>query len=110
MKTKAAMMVLLLLSGIIAGCTGDADEGDNEDIDSTTLQNLFDESFQDFVNNTTVNVNNHYHNNTTVINYHTTNDYNNTTNVDEGDVNNIELEIRLIANPISDDLLGVISL
>ena len=64
------MMVLLLLSGIIAGCTGDADEGDNEDIDSTTLQNLFDESFQDFVNNTTVNVNNHYHNNTTVINYH----------------------------------------
>ena len=88
MKSKAAMMVLLLLSGIIAGCTGDADEGDNEDIDSTTLQNLFDESFQDFVNNTTVNVNNHYHNNTTVINYHTTNDYNNTTNVDEGDVNN----------------------
>ena len=30
--------------------------------------------------------------------------------INKGDVNNIELEIRLIANPISDDLLGVISL
>lgn len=30
--------------------------------------------------------------------------------INEGDVNKIELEIRLIANPISDDLLGVISL
>ena len=30
--------------------------------------------------------------------------------INKGDVNNIELEIRLTANPISDDLLGVISL
>ena len=30
--------------------------------------------------------------------------------INEVNMNNIELEIKLIANPISDDLLGVISL
>jgi len=83
-------MVLVLLSGTIAGCTSDPDGGGNDGIDSDALDDLFDQYFEDFVNNTTITVNNHYHNNTTVVNndYDTNNDYNNTTNVDGGEINN----------------------
>ena len=90
MKTKAALLTLVLVSSALAGCTGDPDAGGNDEIDSDALQDLFDEHFQDFINNTTVTVNNHYHNNTTVVNndYDTNNEYNNTTNVDGGEINN----------------------
>ena len=67
MQTKAALMVLVLLSGTIAGCTSDPDGGGNDGIDSDALDDLFDEYFQDFVNNTSITVNNHYHNNTTYV-------------------------------------------
>ena len=76
MQTKAALMVLVLLSGTIAGCTSDPDGGGNDGIDSDALDDLFDEYFQDFVNNTSITVINHYHNNTTYV----TNEYHNTTN------------------------------
>ena len=75
MKTKAALLTLVLVSSALAGCTGDPDGGGNDEIDSDALQNLFDEHFQDFINNTTITVNNHYHNNTTYV----TNEYHNTT-------------------------------
>ena len=90
MDYKAALLALVLVSGTLAGCTGDPDGGGNDEIDSDALQNLFDEHFGDFINNTTITVNNHYHNNTTVVNndYNTNNDYNNTTNVDGGEINN----------------------
>jgi len=83
-------MALVLVSSALAGCTGDPDGGGNDEIDSDALQDLFDEHFEDFINNTTITVNNHYHNNTTVVNndYDTNNDYNNTTNVDGGEINN----------------------
>jgi len=83
-------MVLVLLSGTIAGCTGDPDGGGNDGIDSDALDDLFDQYFEDFVNNTTITVNNHYYNNTTYIvddgDYSNTvvNEYNNTT-INEGD-------------------------
>ncbi|MBT5509374.1 MAG: hypothetical protein HOK23_06580 [Euryarchaeota archaeon] len=80
MDYKATLMVLVLVSGSLAGCTGDPDGGGNDEIDSDALQDLFDEHFQDFLNNTTITVINNYHNNTTVVN----NDYNNTT-INEGD-------------------------
>jgi hypothetical protein len=80
MDYKATLMVLVLVSSTLAGCTGDPDGGGNDEIDSDALQDLFDEHFEDFINNTTITVNNHYHNNTTVVN----NDYNNTT-INEGD-------------------------
>ena len=80
MQTKAALMVLVLLSGTIAGCTGDPDGGGGDELDSDSLQNLFDEHFQDFINNTTITVINNYHNNTTYVvdeNYYSTfNEYN----------------------------------
>ena len=90
MDYKATLMVLVLVSSALAGCTGDPDGGGTDELDSDALQDLFDEHFQDFINNTTVTVNNHYHNNTTVVNndYDTNNDYNNTTNVDGGEINN----------------------
>ena len=90
MQTKAALMVLVLLSGTIAGCTSDPDGGGNDGIDSDALDELFDQYFEDFVNNTTITVNNHYYNNTTYVvddgDYSTTvvNEYNNTT-INEGD-------------------------
>jgi len=76
MQTKAALMVLVLLSGTIAGCTSDPDGGGNDGIDSDALDDLFDQYFEDFVNNTSITVVNHYHNNTTYV----TNEYHNTTN------------------------------
>ena len=90
MDYKATLMALVLVSSALAGCTGDPDGGGNDEIDSDALQDLFDEHFEDFINNTTITVNNHYHNNTTVVNndYDTNNEYNNTTNVDGGEINN----------------------
>ena len=90
MRTTTILIALTMLTTGLAGCTGDPDGGGNDEIDSDALQDLFDEHFEDFINNTTITVNNHYHNNTTVVNndYDTNNDYNNTTNVDGGEINN----------------------
>ena len=66
MDYKAILMVLVLVSSALAGCTGDPDEGGGDEFDSEALQDLFDEHFEDFINNTTITVNNHYHNNTTI--------------------------------------------
>ena len=90
MKTKAILMTIAMMSAALAGCTGS--DGVAE-IDDATLQELFDDNIQDFMNNTSVTVHQeiHYHNNTTVNNYETTNEYSNTTNVDGGEVvNNYE--------------------
>ena len=90
MDHKAALLALLLVSSALAGCTGDPGDGGGDEFDSEALQDLIDENLQDFLNNTSITVNNHYHNNTTVVNndYNTNNDYNNTTNVDGGEINN----------------------
>ena len=83
-------MTIAMMSAALAGCTGS--DGVAE-IDDATLQELFDDNIQDFMNNTSVTVHQeiHYHNNTTVNNYETTNEYSNTTNVDGGEVvNNYE--------------------
>ena len=97
MDYKATLMALVLVSSMLAGCTGgDADGGGNDEIDSEALQNLFDEHFEDFINNTTITVINNYHNNTTYVvdeNYFsTTNEYNNTTYMEGGEVNNYVTE------------------
>ena len=96
MDYKATLMVLVLVSSTLAGCSGDPDGGGSDEIDSDALQDLFDEHFQDFINNTTITVNNHYYNNTTYVvdeNYFsTTNEYNNTTYMDGGEVNNYVTE------------------
>jgi len=52
-----------LLTTGLAGCTGDPDGGGNDEIDAGTLQELFNTTFEEFVENTTITVNNHYYGN-----------------------------------------------
>ena len=68
MDHKAALLALLLVSSALAGCISDPDAGGNDEFDSEALQDLIDENLQDFMNNTSITVNNHFYNNTTVVN------------------------------------------
>ena len=75
------------MTSTLAGCTGgDPDSGG--EVDTDAINDLIDQNLQDFINNTTITVNqeihNHYHNNTTIISNDNTVAYNNTT-VNEGD-------------------------
>ena len=57
------------MTSTLAGCTGgDPDGGGNDEIDMDILNQLIDDNLQDFINNTTITVENHYHNNTTIVN------------------------------------------
>ena len=81
MRIIAPMMILIMMTSTLAGCTGgDPDGGGNDEIDMDILNQLIDDNLQDFINNTTITVENHYHNNTTYV----TNEYNNMSN-NEGD-------------------------
>jgi len=92
MRAVAIPMILLMLSASFAGCTSDDPDGnDNSGIDMEILNEMIDDNLQDFINNTSVTVNQeiHHHNNTTVVNniYETSNEYSNTTNMDGGTTN-----------------------
>ena len=66
------------MTSTLAGCTGgDPDGGGNDEIDMDVLNQLIDDNLQDFVNNTTITVENHYHNNTTISNDNTDNSVSN---------------------------------
>ena len=85
MRIIAPMMIFIMMTSTLAGCTGgDPDSGG--EIDADALNDLIDQNLQDFINNTTITVNqeihHHYYNNTTNNDYNT--EYNNTT-VNEGD-------------------------
>ena len=93
MKARALLMALAMMTTALAGCTSGTDGV--PEVDEDALNELIQNNLQDFINNTTVVVNQdfHYHNNTTVVNNHydTTNEYENTTNIDGGEVvNNYE--------------------
>jgi hypothetical protein len=69
MRIIAPMMILIMMTSTLAGCTGgDPDSGGNDNIDMDVINSLVDDNLQDFINNTTITVNNHYHNNTTIVN------------------------------------------
>jgi len=69
MRIIAPMMILIMMTSTLAGCTGgDPDGGGNDEIDMDILNQLIDDNLQDFINNTTITVNNHYHNNTSIVN------------------------------------------
>ena len=84
------------MTSTLAGCTGgDPDSGGEMDTDA--INDLIDANLQDFINNTTITVNqeihHHYYNNTTVYEGDSTNnayntEYNNTTVIDGGEVTN----------------------
>jgi hypothetical protein len=93
MRAVAIPMILLMLSASFAGCTsGDPDGDGTSGIDMEILNEMIDDNLQDFINNTSVTINQeiHYHNNTTYVvddgDYSSTtiNEYNNTT-INEGD-------------------------
>ena len=99
MRIIAPMMILIMMTSTLAGCTGgDPDGGGNDEIDIDILNQLIDENLQDFINNTTITVENHYHNNTTIVNNHydNNNHFNNTTNVDGGEINNYDNSVSHI--------------
>ena len=78
MRIIAPMIILIMMTSTLAGCTGgDPDGGGNDNIDMDVLNQLIDDNFQDFVNNTTITVENHYHNNTTTMNDNTDNSVSN---------------------------------
>ena len=80
MRIIAPMMILIMMTSTLAGCTGgDPDSGG--EMDSDVINDLIDQNLQDFINNTTITVNqeihHHYYNNTTVNEGDlTNNDYN----------------------------------
>ena len=98
MRIIAPMMILIMMTSTLAGCTGgDPDGGGNDEIDMDILNQLIDDNLQDFINNTTITVENHYHNNTTIIN--NDNSQNNFTGTSSGSFNgNMSLggEIQVI--------------
>ena len=76
MKTRAVSMILLMIASALAGCTSGDPDGDGEmGIDADLLDQLIQDNLQDFINNTTVTVNqeNHHYTNDTHI---TTNNMN----------------------------------
>jgi len=78
MRIIAPMMILIMMTSTLAGCTGgDPDGGGNDEIDMDILNQLIDDNLQDFINNTTITVENHYHNNTTIVNDNTDNSISN---------------------------------
>ena len=78
MRIIAPMMILIMMTSTLAGCTGgDPDSGGNDNIDMDVLSSLIDDNLQDFINNTTITVENHYHNNTTIMNDNTDNSVSN---------------------------------
>ena len=78
MRIIAPMMILIMMTSTLAGCTGgDPDGGGNDEIDMDILNQLIDNNLQDFINNTTITVENHYHNNTTISNDNTDNSVSN---------------------------------
>ena len=78
MRIIAPMMILIMMTSTLAGCTGgDPDGGGNDEIDMDILNQLIDDNLQDFINNTTITVENHYHNNTTNVNDNTDNSVSN---------------------------------
>jgi len=92
MRIIAPMMILIMMTSTLAGCTGGDPDSDGG-IDSDAVNELIDQNLQDFINNTTITVNqeihHHYYNNSTVNEGDLTNndytvEYNNTT-VNEGD-------------------------
>jgi|APSaa5957512535_1039671.scaffolds.fasta_scaffold64138_1 hypothetical protein len=92
MRIIAPMMILIMMTSTLAGCTGGDPDGGGE-MDTDAINDLIDANLQDFINNTTITVNqeihHHYYNNTTVNEGDLTNndytvEYNNTT-VNEGD-------------------------
>ena len=55
MRIMVPMMILIMMTSTLAGCTGgDPDGGGNDEINMDVLNSLIDDNLQDFINNTTI--------------------------------------------------------
>ena len=78
MRAIALPIVILMLTATFAGCVGGDPDGDNSSgIDMEILNQMIDDNLQDFINNTSVTVNNYHSSNET---HHTYNTYNGSSN------------------------------
>ena len=58
MRTTTILVALTMLTTSLSGCTGgDPDGGGNDEFDAETLQGMIEAGLQDFMNNTTVEIN-----------------------------------------------------
>ena len=97
MRIIAPMMILIMMTSTLAGCTGgDPDGGENDNIDMDVLNQLIDDNLQDFINNTTITVENHYHNNTTVVNNDNSVNNNSATGSDSNNLYLLDIEFNLL--------------
>ena len=78
MRAYALALVALMVSAPLAGCAG-SDGEVNVDLTTEEIQDLIDDNIDDFLNNTTVTVNQENHNNNTTNSQTIVNHYNNTT-------------------------------
>jgi len=78
MKASALAISLILMLVPLAGCAG-SDGEVNIDLTTEEIQELIDDNIDDFLNNTTVTVNQENHNNNTTNSQTIVNHYNNTT-------------------------------
>jgi len=116
MRIIAPMMILIMMTSTLAGCTGgDPDSGGEMDTDA--INDLIDQNLQDFINNTTITVNqeihHHYYNNTTVNEGDMTNndyntEYNNTTVIDGGEVTNYDQSSTYYNASSGGDAAGIV--
>ncbi|MDE0913528.1 MAG: hypothetical protein OR993_06380, partial [Candidatus Poseidoniales archaeon] len=66
MRAIALPIVILMLTATFAGCVGgDPDGDDSSGIDMDALNQMIDNHLQDFINNTSVTVNNYHSSNET---------------------------------------------
>jgi hypothetical protein len=73
-KMNAIAMTLLMIASALAGCTsGDPDGDGTSGIDMEILNEMIDDNLQDFINNTSVTVNNYHSSNETYHNYNSNN-------------------------------------
>ena len=56
MRIIAPMMILIMMTSTLAGCTGGDPDSECE-MDTDAINDLIDQNLQDFINNTTITVN-----------------------------------------------------
>ena len=112
MKKSSISLVLIMITGSMAGClAGDSDGVPEISLTDEDITGLFDDYFMDFVNNSSVTVVNeiHYHNNTTVIegdDFSTTSIVYNSTGSGGSDYPYYILDVTIDADSVSEDPVG----
>jgi hypothetical protein len=101
MRAIVLPIVILMLTATFAGCVGgDPDGDDSSGIDMEILNQMIDDNLQDFINNTSVTVNQeiHYHNNTTSNYQFAASDMTNSSGYRGQELFSVDYEFTIIVN------------